>query len=305
MEALLERQRALEDTDALRQLMREDGVILLRGVLGREAVEAVRAEVGEVLVRHGWVTDPETLEATDAVCPPGHPGFGPVYTELQALESFHRLAFESRLPAVVARLFDEDVFVHPGKVVRIVPPDPDGSLRTRPHQDFPVFQTTADTVTCWAPLVPCPPERGPLMLRPGSHRSGYRAPDDKGVGPFPIFLSKAGEEPGWATTTYQPGDAVLFHGLTVHASLANTTSRCRASFEFRYQSVADPIMAGTLRPNRPTEVPGWDVLTRGWSTTRWVEVPQDVKVLQPPPGATFEELLQNLSVPPSRFVPTA
>lgn len=302
MEELQDRSALLGDHEALRVLMGDEGVILLRGVLDLAALGAVRDAIGTVLAGAGWTTDSTTLAATPSVRSPGQPGFGEVYAQVQAFEAVHRLVFDTALPDVVAGLFDEDVFVHPGKVVRMMPPDPGGAIRTRPHQDFPVLQTTADTVTCWTPLVPCPPALGGLMLRPGSHRDGYLEPDGEGFGPYPVFLAVSDDEPGWATTTYEPGDVVLFHGLTVHASLPNTTDRLRLSMEFRFQSVADPIMAATLRPNRASEVPPWDVLTDGWSTRRWVEAPPGVEVVRPGAGTTFDELLRDLTVPPSRFV---
>ncbi len=302
VESLRDSAELIGDPGALRAVMREDGVVFLRGVLDPTEIESVRDSVMNVLDAGGWTTDPNSLQATAAARSPGQPGFGNVYKQIQSIEAVHRFVFDSPLPALVGSLFDEDVFVHPGKVVRVAPPDPDGSVRTQPHQDFAVLQTTSDTITCWWPMVSCPPERGGLMVRPGSHRGGYVQPDGKGYGPYPVFLAVGGDEPGWATTTFEPGDVLLFHGLTVHASLPNTTTQFRLSMEARFQSVADPIMAATLRPNRPREIPDWPSLTDGWSSTAWVEAPPEVEVVRPPAGTTFDQLLRELTVPPSRFV---
>jgi len=37
--------------------------------------------------------------------------------------------------------------------------------------------------------------------------------------------------PGWATTSYEPGDVIIFHCLTPHAALPNQGSALRISGE--------------------------------------------------------------------------
>lgn len=296
---------ALESPAAMRTRMTERGVVHLPSLLDRSRVREVAAAVSDVLVEHGWVRDTTTLEATDQVRVPGQPGFAPVYAALQSIEALHRLVFEPRLFEVVGLLFDEPVFVHPGKVVRVTPRDPEGVRRTRPHQDFSLLQTTPDTVTAWIPLVECPTERGGLALLPGSHRQGFRRPTGKLVdGEYDIFLDGADEESGWESADFQPGDVVLVHGLTVHAALPNRSGSCRISMDSRFQSVADPLVAATLNPNRAAEMPPWEDLTAAWETREWIEVPESVRVHRHPAGTTLEDVLDALVVPPSRFVPS-
>lgn len=299
IETLADQSDLLGDREALREAFRADGVLCFPGLLDETLVAEVREQVTDVLLDVGWVSDRE-LTATGNVRLPGQPGFGEVYTRIQSLEVVHRYIHESPLPALVASLFDEPVFGHPGRVLRVAPPDPEGRARTNPHQDFAVLQTTADTVTAWIPLTEAPPERGGLKVRPRSHHEGFLRPNGEGYGDFDVFLD-LDEDTGWATRHWQPGDVLLFHGLTVHAAHANHSARCRMSMDVRWQPVAEPIMAATLRPNRPREVPGWDVLTRGWSGN-WVAVPDDVVVHRPPEGTTFAEMIAQLTVPPSRFV---
>jgi hypothetical protein len=50
-------------------------------------------------------------------------------------------------------------------------------------------------------------------------------------------------EPGWATTSYQPGDVIIFDCLTPHAALPNRGSALRISGDFRWQRAGQPAPA--------------------------------------------------------------
>jgi hypothetical protein len=47
-------------------------------------------------------------------------------------------------------------------------------------------------------------------------------------------------EPGWATTSYHPGDVIVFHCLTPHAALPNVDTVLRLSADFRWQRPDQP-----------------------------------------------------------------
>ena len=69
----------------------------------------------------------------------------------------------------------------------------------------------------------------PLAVQPGGHHWPPQPPR-------PL----SGSEPGWATTSYQPGDVLIFHCLTPHAALPNTGSALRISGDFRWQTPDHP-----------------------------------------------------------------
>jgi hypothetical protein len=67
----------------------------------------------------------------------------------------------------------------------------------------------------------------------------------------------------WAVGDYRLGDAIFFHGQTVHRPLPNQTEvSIRLSCDFRYQPVHDVIDPRSLTPHVP-EV-GWDELYGDW-----------------------------------------
>ena len=85
------------------------------------------------------------------------------------------------------------------------------------HYDYGV-SGVQDMLTSWVPLMEIPVQIGGLAVQPGGHRGPPRRPR-------PISAT----EPGWATTSYEPGDVIIFHCLTPHAALPNRGSTLRVS----------------------------------------------------------------------------
>lgn len=241
--------------------MADDGCALFRGLLPVADVVAVADEVSNVLEALGRARD---LHPLGAPLVPGTRPFFPVYAEIQRLEALHRLGRHPALLAAVGGIVGATPFVHPRTIVRLTNPSTmRRSPPTPPHQDFPHIQGTVDCITAWVPLTPCPPERGALRVLLGSHRDGLR-PIASSAGVLNLEVADALSGP-WATTSYGPGDVLLFHSLTVHGSLPNTTGRLRLSVDYRYQAPDEPVVAGTLDPHWHPAIPSWDVLTAGWS----------------------------------------
>lgn len=258
----------------LRDDFAQDGLVFLRGLIPAAQVEAVRADVLGVLDGLGWVDDDRPL------VPPvneGDEAYFPMYAEVQRLESFHRLGHAPALVDTVRALLQaDDVLVHPRKIVRVNFPESEFAT-TAPHQDYVFNQGTTDVITAWVPLGGVDRERGGLKLLRGSHVGRLRKthPNDT-VGGLAIDIPD--DDPAWDTIDYEPGDVVLFHSLTVHAAQPNRSGHLRLSADFRYQSASEPIATGSLHPHFYPAVPGWDDLTRGWSSTEAVAAPDGLEV---------------------------
>jgi hypothetical protein len=108
------------------------------------------------------------------------------------------------------------------------------------------------------------------------------------------------DDPAWRTTDYRVGDAIIFTSLTVHGALRNNEHRLRFSADFRYQSLLEPILRHSLDPHYFPQVPAWDELSRGWTSTRSIDAPA---------GAILTELVPpldpTLQAPPSRLLAVA
>ena len=249
------------DPAALTAQLAADGYLLLRGLLPAERVRAAGHLVAAKLRAGGW---------TAAGSPRLRPAAGPreavadpAYRAAVMSPAFHELPYLAPLRRVVRQILGPAAFSYPVKVLRAVPPDPPAE-RTRGryvHCDYAV-SGVQDMLTTWIPLTDVPAALGGLAVRPGGHRDRPRRPR-------PL----AGTERGWATTDYRAGDVIIFHCLTPHAAMPNTTHGLRLSADFRWQWPGCPAPAEmVLGPaGRPPELfsrllghePWWEPVPAG------------------------------------------
>ncbi|MGB3329103.1 MAG: phytanoyl-CoA dioxygenase family protein [Thermomicrobiales bacterium] len=161
----------------------------------------------------------------------------------------------------VESLIGPEIYANPVQHVRLKPPEhllrPNAETGEAPnnatpwHQDNGVVTSDADetdTITVWLPLTQATVENGCLVVSPGHHREGllphcanntparnrnggqglhipdpYLAADDESV-PLPM----------------NPGDILLMHRRTPHASLRNRSDHVRWSFDLRYNPIGQP-----------------------------------------------------------------
>jgi ectoine hydroxylase-related dioxygenase (phytanoyl-CoA dioxygenase family) len=109
------------------------------------------------------------------------------------------------------------------------------------HQDWPYWEG-AHKLSVWIALDPATPENGCLKMLPGSHKQlaahDGAAPQSEGFNhrlrPDTVDESRA------VILPCMPGDAVLFHDLTLHSSFPNTSGRDRWSVISTYRSASEP-----------------------------------------------------------------
>lgn len=284
------------DREALRARLREDGCLFFRRLVDPDDVLAVREEVLGALDAAGWLEqNADRGEARPSGTPrlEGSDDFWGGYTGIQRGTGFHRLAHDPGLLRVMRTLVDDDLVVHPRKIARVSYPR--SNFTTPPHQDFRYIQGTTDAFTVWLPLGPCPIDLGGLRVLRGSQDAGL-LPTVTATGAGGLAVEVDDDHPDWATVEYRPGDAIVFHSLTVHGAIPNVSDRLRLSVDYRYQSARDPIAAPSLLPHFHPRVPDWPALTGSWPSTSHVQAPEGLTVtgFDFPPGP--------LQLPPSRFV---
>ena len=286
-------------SDDARQRLARDGYLFLRGFLPVRDVVEVEAAIGEaVAAAPGWLaegTDPAEWRAGPSVASESYddPDFWAMYRRVQSLQSFHEFAHHPRILSAVEGLLEDRVFVHSNHVARVVGP----SARiepTRIHQDWRPVQGAADTLTVWIPLADIPPPLGGLRILEGSQTGGVMP-----FNPETESIRIDDDDPRWRSAAYRRGDVLIFHSLTVHAGLPNTTDRLRRSCEFRYQRVSDPAVASTVRLPHWHPSIDWPELTEGWTSLASIEVPDFVEFEQ------LDDTAPHLPTPPSRLLGTA
>lgn len=300
MKELLDSMPLLDDATALRARLAEEGYLYFRGLLPGEVVDDVRTRIARILYDSNWLapgSDPDELAASDRAVEEGSPGFFGAYTAIQSTEAFHQLAVRPELLALTERLLGEPTFAHPAHICRIAPPSP-GANPTPIHQDYRFIQGCIDTLTTWLPLSAAPPEIGGLRVLAGSPRLGV-LPVKASDGPGMMRAEADENHPEWRTTTYQPGDVLLFSSLTVHGAMPNRTRKLRLSADFRYQAVTSPMardLLGTGKPHYHPDVPDFPTLTLGWTSTTSIQIPTGVTITD-----RWDPRLDEVPTPQSRF----
>jgi len=233
MEELADSAALASDPGGLRRRLAEDGYLFFRGLLPADDIRAAGQAVLARLRAGDWVDDrgipsiePHAVNSMDALA-------DPAFRAAVITAEFNRVPYLASLRAVVRGILGPGAFSYPVKVLRAVYPErPEARPRGRYiHYDYGV-SGVQDMLTSWIPLMEIPVLIGGLAVRPGGHLGPPRSPRPLGVA-----------EPGWATTSYEPGDVIIFHCLTPHAALPNTGSSLRISGDFRWQRPDQPAPA--------------------------------------------------------------
>ncbi len=265
----------LDDRDALRERAQSDGYLFLRGLLPREEVTALRADILKICANHGYLKDggsegeglinKAVVDVIDPVaiafCGVGIPA--EAYKEVQRLESFHRLAHNPNLLRLYRTLFGGEVLVHPRHIARVMLPT-GANAPTPPHQDFIHIQGTKNVWTSWIPIGDVPRELGGLSVLAGSNRDGLLpVKAAEGAGSLETYLCEVDYE--WVEHDYEAGDVLTFSSLTVHRSIPNQLGdRLRISVDYRFQPLDEEVDRGSLTPH--CGVLSWDEIYEGWES---------------------------------------
>ncbi len=253
----------LGDRERLQAAARERGYLFFRGLLPAADVAAVRRAVLRVTAAHGALAEDAARE--DAVARTGvhlteydrTPEFVSYYRDLQRLRVFHALPHHPRLMDALEQLLGEAVWVHPRHIVHAIFPA-DLQYTTPPHQDFQPVRGAPDTWTAWVPFGGCDAPLGGLAVAEGSNARGWLP-----VGADNETVTVDAEE-RWAWSPMQAGDVLLFHSLTIHQGVDNTSGdRIRLAGSFRYQRVSDPVDAAALTVH--LGVLDWEQVYADWA----------------------------------------
>lgn len=248
------------DPAALRRSFAEEGYVLLREVLDRNDVLAAREEAFTRLAEMGEIQPPPSVGIATGTSRRSELAgdLGAFWKSVSEGPALRRVTHGARLRELVALLFDAPARPHDYLFLR---PAPVGNA-TDLHYDYPFFAGGASQiVTCWLPLGEIPVCDGPLVVVEHSNRfedligpmrsarltgdpNAFAAAQDA------AYQSAAtntlefvrSRRTRLLTTHFQPGDAMIFGGFTMHGSLDNHSplGRVRLSVDVRYQPAADP-----------------------------------------------------------------
>jgi hypothetical protein len=248
----------LHDPAILRQRLAETGYLFFRGLLPAGTVRAAGATVLARLRDGGWAGADGTPSGQPRALNPADGLSDPAFRAALTCAQFNQVPYLAPLRATVRRILGAAAFSYPVKVLRAVYPErPGPRARGRyVHYDYAVGGGQ-DMLTSWLPLMEIPVRLGGLAVQPGGHHWPPQPPR-------PL----RGSEPGWATTSYQPGDVLIFHCLTPHAALPNTGPVLRISGDFRWQTPDHPAPSELVLGPAGR---GWEVFSRLFHDQPWWE----------------------------------
>lgn len=280
--------RPQQEPDDVRQRLVRDGYVRLERPVEPALAGRLGVDVRQVLDRIGWLPggSSETSVTPKLGRQEGSEGWWAGYTQVQALERFHRFPHTPAVERLRAAFFPTS-FVHVRKVCDVIYPQ----FAVPAHQDFPAVQGAVDTLTLVVRLGS--PVAGSSQLRvvPGSHRRGVlpmRQLPQAGV----TLADTADLD--WTAVDLQVGDIVLLHSLTVHELTPNRSTDVDLYAEYRIQDARDPVGPASLIPHHYPRVPAARELSRGWGNRRWIRRPliaRERRFVMPPDVSTWHTLL--------------
>lgn len=231
---------------------RRDGAAPLRGIVSESDVEALRGGVDSLLAR----PSPRAKIATAA----GDPGrFFEDFCNWRETPEFRRFIEDGPLAAAAAQLMGarQVRFYHDHVLVK-----DGGTVTPTPwHQDQPYYNIDGrQTVSFWIPLDAVSRETT-LEFLAGSHRGPWLMPrsfadrearwfPEGALADLPDIEGDRAAFPilGWAL---EPGDAVAFHMLTLHAASGSPTRRRVFSARFMGEDVTHAPRPWATSPEFP------------------------------------------------------
>jgi len=243
-----------------RDILRAEGLVVLRGLLPSGLVRAARGACLRALDRGGaldpdWPLD-DARVAQECMEGVREPPSLLRRLDVQQLPAVLRVLEHTALFSAAAQMLGVDEVVTTAyKWLRAVPP---GKF-TGPHMDR-AYVGAGARLTAWVPLGDVSAEpggSGALCWVPGSHvepavverfrdhqsagadgeRSGWLAPD-----PGELRLPPSAR--GWRSADFAPGDVAFFGMDLLHTTVPNGSGSFRLSCDTRWQSADIPTHAG-------------------------------------------------------------
>lgn len=242
-------------TDEEMRKWREEGYLLLRGLIPQESIAATREGLARVVdTMISQLKDQDLIQDEGKSLPfetrfstvAGEHAkrFGRSWRKSVACRELFDLHYSPGLVDVIGQLTGTDVIGHP--VFNGRPKLPHQQLTVVPwHQDSAYFgaeSAQALIIAAWVPLVPVDAENGCMQVVSGSHRNGLieHCVEDR-EGQFLEISEQLVHESQVVTCDMAPGDMLLMHNLTYHRSLANASDTIRWSVDLRYLRDGDPL----------------------------------------------------------------
>ncbi|QHW34766.1 phytanoyl-CoA dioxygenase family protein [Paenibacillus rhizovicinus] len=234
----------VNDFDALRNRILEDGYLLIRGLHDRDEVLNARHAILQKMQKMGKLDRDTLLE--EGVMADGSKTIFMGGTNEDLPELLNVLNGE-RIMRFFDQFIGEQSLTYHYKWLRAVGK---GDF-TGAHYDIVYMgRGTKNLYTVWSPLEDVDYAKGGLAICLDSHHFeelkqsyGSKDSDRDGIGHYTddplVITNKFGGK--WATTEFKAGDVLIFGMYLMHCSLENTTNQYRISVDTRFQSSLEQV----------------------------------------------------------------
>lgn len=203
---------ARQITDEELRSYREQGYLVLRGLIAREHAEALRGEVMAIMDAMGM-------------------GMTKLYQTHQYLRdsNLDRYIHSANLRSVASQLMEGPATVYlPFTAVKSA----NGGGRFHFHQDNQYTRFDGPGINLWMALTAMNKANGCLQVIPGSHTHGTLESELSGDGDHHKKIKWEPED--FRSIELQPGDCIAFTRLTVHGSGPNSSNEHRVAFAVQF-----------------------------------------------------------------------
>jgi ectoine hydroxylase-related dioxygenase (phytanoyl-CoA dioxygenase family) len=244
-EALFDSSPFVTNSQYLRERIAVDGYVFLKGFLEKDIVRALYDSICHTLTNNSVPIIFSDQPTSDVVKSKVKDQLKKSFIEVQKNELLHRLSNSEQLMDIMTRLLNGRIFQLPRKFARIILPiaiDPNSQVRA--HQDYSAVKGSVDTLTSWVPLMHCNSTNGALRVLRGSQQQGLIRTVSTGIMNDVAKQFMTDVDPlntNWLTANFDVGDVLIFHSLTVHEAMLNSSNSIRISVDFRYQLDDQPI----------------------------------------------------------------
>ncbi len=282
----------------------QDGYLVIEDVIDPDTLAAIRAEYADLMdgMYDGWVAQglvPPArdgmgfFEKLDVAVQAGIEWYQPLDISLPHADitrntpmhigpAVFSMATHPGILDIAESILGPELTSNPIQHVRIKPPERQVAkeearahiISTDWHQDRGVTLESADQtemVTIWLAITDATVENGCLQVKPGTRDAMLPHCTLNQVGITETHLPRAGAVP----TPVRAGGAVIFHPLTPHASLSNTSDQYRWSFDLRFHVTGQssgreqfPSFVARSRANPASELKDWKGWKAMWDDTR-------------------------------------
>ncbi len=271
--------------EQLRRIFKDQGYLYLKSFFKPETIMNLRRIAFDVLENEGWgKREQDQMVPIGEVNPVRSAKFYQCIAALLKHEEFYLISMNKKLKQFIGNLLGKPVYTHQRKMVRIAYPYHMSPKDLIPaHQDLLYVKGELDTFISWIPLGDCPKRLGGLHVAHRSHKEGvYDIEVDKKA----KYMSGCdatnleNKNLDWRSAHYEPGDLLLMHTLTLHASGKNETPYFRLSLDCRFSDLHGHINLHQLPPPYFPNVPSWEELSENWKSINPFEVPKTLKIDQ-------------------------